>query len=73
VVPSWLNALTQMVPLTYGVRALRQVLLDAQPLTAVARDVFTLCAFGAVLGILATLTFAAALRYARRAATLTHY
>lgn len=73
VIPSWIRTVSNFVPLTYGLRALRTVLLEGAPFSAARLDIVLLLAMTALLLVAATLTFAAALRYARRAGTLTQY
>ncbi|HET7564886.1 MAG TPA: ABC transporter permease [Gemmatimonadaceae bacterium] len=73
VVPSWLQQFTAFIPLTYGLRALRRVLLDRTPLTAVASDVGILLLFTVVLFAISIAAFSAALRYARQQGALSHY
>lgn len=73
VIPSWIQALSAAVPLTYGLRALRRVLLERAPLSVVLPDLLILAGFVVVLLSLSALALAAALRYARRAGTLAQY
>lgn len=73
VIPAWLESLSVVLPLTYGLRAFRRVLLDGAPLTAVSADVVTCAAFGTVLLGAALLTLRWSLRYARRSGTLGQY
>jgi ABC-type multidrug transport system permease subunit len=73
VIPSWLQELSKVLPLTYGLRALRQAALLNVPFSAVARDVSILAIYTAVLLGAGALTLAAALRYARRTGSLSHY
>lgn len=73
VIPSWLHAVAAAVPLTYGLRALRMILLDGVAPRAVAGDVLVLAAFAAALWILSTAAFAKALRDARKAGALSQY
>ncbi|HEV2131434.1 MAG TPA: ABC transporter permease [Longimicrobiaceae bacterium] len=73
VIPSWLQYVSDAIPLTYGLRALRQVFLEGIPLAAVATDVAILAAFTAVLLAVGVWAFSAALRYARRTGTLAQY
>jgi ABC-2 type transport system permease protein len=73
VIPSWIRHVSAILPLTYGLRALRRVLLEDVPLRAVASDVAVLTAFAVVLMVAGTFAFAAALRYARRSGTLAQY
>ncbi|HEX6925915.1 MAG TPA: ABC transporter permease [Longimicrobiaceae bacterium] len=73
VIPSWIERISAVVPLTYGLRALRRTLLEGMPLSAVAADVAILCVFVVVLLALGMVAFSAALRHARRAGTLGQY
>lgn len=73
VIPSWIQKLSALLPLTYGLRALRAVLLAGAPLRDVARDVAVLTLFALGLFALAALALAWALRDARREGTLSQY
>jgi ABC-2 type transport system permease protein len=73
VVPEVVRPLTSFIPLTYGLRAFRQSLLSGEPLHAVAGDLATLAIFIVILAALSVVTFAGALRYARRTGTLGQY
>ena len=73
VIPSWLQSFSAFIPLTYGLRALRRVVLEGASLGAVANDLLAL--LGAILLLfavgIAALTLA--FRYARRHGTLSQY
>ena len=73
VIPSWIERLSDFIPLTYGLRAMRQSFLEGVPLSGVAADLAILCAFAAVLALVSTLAFARALHYARRTGSLAQY
>ena len=73
VIPSWIEGVSAFVPLTYGLRALRRVLLDGASLTTVGSDVLTLTACAVALFAVGVWVFAAALRHARRTGTLSYY
>lgn len=73
VIPSWIRDLGAVIPLTYGLRAIRQVVLRGDPVTAVARDVGILAGITVVTLVLGVAAFALALRHARRAGTLSSY
>jgi ABC-2 type transport system permease protein len=73
VIPSWFRDVSAFVPLTYGLRALRQTLLEGVPAMGVMGDLAILAAFAAVLLGAGGLAFAAALRHARRAGSLAQY
>jgi hypothetical protein len=73
VIPSWLREVADATPLTYGLRALRQVVLRGAPLPTVARDVEILPAMTMVSVAAGAGVFALALVHARRAGTLSSY
>ena len=73
VIPSWLQDVSRLLPISYGLRALRQTALLGQPLGAVSRDVVMLSISTAVLLAVAMLATAGALHYARKAGTLSQY
>ncbi len=73
VIPSWIGQLAAFVPLTYGLRALRQLFLAGQPVSAVAGDLAVLAAFATVLLAASWWAFAAALRHAKRTGSLNQY
>jgi ABC-2 type transport system permease protein len=73
VIPSWIQSLSDVIPLTYGLRALRRTLLEGMPLHAVASDVLVLAAFVVVAFVIGSYAFRVALRYSRRTGTLAHY
>lgn len=73
VIPGWLRDLSSFIPLTYGLRALRRSLLEGWTLTQILPDLEVLLFFDAVLLLVATIAFSAALRHARRAGTLAQY
>ena len=73
VIPAWLQDLSALVPLTYGLRALRMLLLGGAPVSEVINDVSALTFMTIVMLSVATALFAAALRHARSAGTLSQY
>jgi ABC-2 type transport system permease protein len=73
VIPDALRVASAAMPLTYGLRALRGLLLEGASPAAVAPDVAVLAVFAAGLLAVGALVFAAALRYARGAGTLAQY
>lgn len=73
VIPSWIQDLSSLVPLTYGLQALRRILLEGASLSAVSEELGILVVFVVVLAAGGTLALRAALRYARRAGTLAQY
>lgn len=73
VIPSWIQSLSSVLPLTYGLRALRRMWLDGVSFSHVLPDVLTLAAMASVLMVLGVGAFVIGMRYARRAGTLAHY
>ncbi len=73
VIPSWLQEVSRLLPLTYGLRALRQTALRGEPFSAVSGDVAILAAQTVLLLLVGSAAIAAALRHARRTGTLSHY
>lgn len=73
VVPSWLEKVSNVVPLTYGLRALRRVLLEDASLVAVRSDIGVLIVMTTLLFVVGAWLFSAAMRYARRTGSLSYY
>ena len=73
VIPSWLQELSRVLPLTYGLRALRQTALRGDSFGMVAGDIGILAALTALLVLVGSLSITIALRYARRTGTLSLY
>jgi ABC-2 type transport system permease protein len=73
VIPGWIESISAFVPLTYGLRALRAVLLEARPIASVWREVAILATFSALMLGASAVAFRAALRYARRVGNLAQY
>lgn len=73
VIPSWIEQLSSAVPMTYGLRALRRILLEGWSFTAVGDDLSILLGFILVLGVLSVAMFRSGLRYARRSGSLAQY
>lgn len=73
VIPSWLRAISSVLPLSYGLRALRRVLLQNASLSSVAPDLIALVGTAAVLSVLGVFAVAAALKHARAQGTLAQY
>jgi ABC-2 type transport system permease protein len=73
VIPGWIESISAFVPLTYGLAALRAVLLEGQSITTVWRELAILVAITATTLLLSGVAFRAALRYARRVGNLAQY
>jgi ABC-type multidrug transport system permease subunit len=71
--PTWIARIADIVPLTYGLRAVRRLTIDGAPTSAVLGDVATLAAFCAAFLALGSFTMALALRRARAEGTLSQY
>ncbi len=72
-IPSWLQSVSALIPLTYGLRALRKILLLGEPLSAVRSDLGILAVFMVVLLLGSVAAFLIAFRYARKVGTLAQY
>ncbi|MDQ6830744.1 MAG: ABC transporter permease [Gemmatimonadota bacterium] len=70
---SWIQNVSALVPLSYGLRALRGVVISGRPLSAVSNDLAALFVFIGVLGIVGLASLTWALNYARRRGTLSQY
>ena len=73
VIPSWIRDIASFLPITYGLRALRQVVLRGDSFAAVSSDVAVLSVMTVLSMALGAALFSAALRHARRAGTLASY
>lgn len=73
VIPSWLQSLSAVIPLTYALRSSRMVLLGGASPAQVAHDVVILALYAAGLLLLSIALFVAALKHARAAGTLSQY
>ncbi len=73
VLPEWLQALSSWIPLTRALRALRLLLLQGALGRAVVGDLLFLFLFSVVALPLSGLVFRAALRFAMKQGTLSHY
>jgi len=73
VIPSWLQSVSAFIPLTYGLRALRKVLLEGASLAAVASDLLALTVATVVLFGIGISAMTVAFRYARQNGTLSQY
>lgn len=73
VIPSWLQDLSMVVPLTYGLRALRAVVLEGGSLRASAPDLAVLAGFALALLAASLYVFTTAVRHAKVSGTLAQY
>lgn len=73
VIPSWIQHLAVLVPLTYGLRVIRRAILAGAPAEAILPDLTRLSLAATVLLLLGGLCFRAALRHARGQGSLGQY
>lgn len=73
VLPGWMQTVAAFLPLTYAVRAIREVSLNGAGFSTVAPDLLKLSVFTLVLPILGVLAFYATERQARRTGSLGQY
>ena len=73
VIPSWIQGLSAVLPMTYGLRALRQTMLDGAPPAAISTDLAVLCAFLLILLPGSWGALVLAVRHARRSGSLAQY
>ncbi|MEO7962843.1 MAG: ABC transporter permease [Gemmatimonadaceae bacterium] len=73
VLPSWIYRVSEALPMSYGLRAIRHAALEGRQFPAIADDVLTLAAYGGFLLTTGALSLMLALSYARRRGTLSQY
>ena len=73
VIPSWIQKLSVAVPMTYGLRALRQVLLRGLPISDTIGELGALLVFIGVGGAIGLAALNWSLAYSRRVGTLSQY
>ncbi len=73
VIPSWIQQLSVVVPLTYGLRVIRKAILAGDPLSAMGTDLTALAIGSGILLLVGGTLFAAALRHARGQGSLGQY
>jgi len=72
-VPQWAARFSDLVPMTYGIRAVRRITIDDWPLRAVLPDVGRLSIFCVAFLAVGSLAMTHALRRARAEGTLSQY
>lgn len=73
VIPSWIQQLSVLVPLTYGLRVMRKAMLAGTPAGALVADLTALGLSAAILLLIGGVCFGAALRHARGQGSLGQY
>jgi ABC-2 type transport system permease protein len=72
-IPWWARGLSPFVPLTYGLRAVRRLVIDGRDVAYVLADVGILAIFCVVILLLGSIAMTHALRRARAEGTLSQY
>ena len=73
VLPHWIAVISELLPITHAVRALRAVLLQGKTLSDVAADFAVIVGFAALLVPVSLFVFGRAVRRATREGTLLQY
>ena len=73
ILPDWLQAIANLLPITYALRAMRLALLSGASWTQLAPDLLTLVIFCVTLFPLSLLIFRFAVNRARQDGSLAHY
>lgn len=73
VLPGWLEPVAALLPITYAVRAVRDILLQGHGFQEVSLELYVLVGFAALLVPLSLFAFSAAVRKAKRDGTLLQY
>ena len=73
VLPTWLQWLAGLLPITYALQGMRMALLQGKPLQAMLTEVFALIVFSVAFLPLSLFTFRLAVRQAKIDGSLAHY
>ena len=73
ILPSWLSFISDLLPVTHGVEALRDVLLKGEGLMQVSRHLWVLSGYACLFVPLSLLAFSSAVRRATRDGTLLQF
>ncbi|MFB0533510.1 MAG: ABC transporter permease, partial [Anaerolineae bacterium] len=73
VLPFWLQPFSQLLPITYSLRAMRLAVLQGYSVPALAADLLALALFSAVLLPLSMVAFRLAVRKAKLDGSLTQF
>ena len=71
--PSWLQELSRLLPLTYALEGVRRALLNGAGIKEIRYEIGALVLFTAVLMPIAVLGFRLAIRHAKREGSLAQY
>ena len=72
-IPTWIRHLADLVPISFGLRALRRVLLQGATLPTVVGDIGALVLFAVVTTAIGAFALRSALRHVRKAGTTAQY
>lgn len=72
-IPTWIRHLADLVPISFGLRALRRVLLQGATLPTVVGDIGALVLFAVVATAIGAFALRSALRHVRKAGTTAQY
>lgn len=73
VLPPALQFIAKFLPITYSLRAMRAVLIQGKPSSAIIGDLLILSAMGAILMFFAFISFKAAIKKVKTDGSLTHF
>jgi ABC-2 type transport system permease protein len=73
VIPSWIQSLSVVVPMTYGLRATRRLVLEGASMSVVWTDVAMAATIAVLLLIIGTAAFQLSFDHSRRRGTLSQY
>jgi len=73
VLPAWLQGFARLLPIFYGLSAMRMAMLEGATLAEVSTEVLVLAAFAVVVLPLSIVAFRAAVRVAKTDGTLGAY
>ena len=73
VLPDWLKPLSQILPITHALEAIRLTLIAGRPVSEALRPIFYLLVLTAITVPVGLFAFSRAVRRAKRDGTLTHY
>jgi ABC-2 type transport system permease protein len=71
--PAWLEPFSAVMPLTYGIEAMRKIVLAGAALSDVRNDLVILLLFSVILILGGVIAVKHSLRVARKNGTLLHY
>jgi ABC-2 type transport system permease protein len=72
-IPAQIQALSVVTPMTYGLRAVRRLVLDGAPVVTVVSDVLAMALIASICLAIGSLAFRTAFNYSRKRGTLSQY